>query len=155
MSKLFFQPYILNFTTRKCDKSLEFKSIHETVSYERNKKYLQITDDRTRGTSSSISSFQWVCIATFTQIVNILMDNQTTANYASWTNQWDQTVRKYCLGYSRWISFDISQISNVTNFIIRSTVVELNFEIKLITGYFVRYIRKVILPCRDYNERQD
>lgn len=64
-------------------------------------------------------------MATFAQIVNILMDNNATAENASRTDQTDQIIRKNGLAISVCISSDITQIANVSDFVGGSTMIKL------------------------------
>ncbi len=95
-------------------------------------------------------------MTTSAQIVNILMNDHSSTNNIPSTGQCDRVVRKYYIAVSIRIAKNISQITNMPYLILRTGVLELVIQIKILSfRCLFLVIFKAFLRWTDYNERRD
>lgn len=81
------------------------------------------TNDTTGRSASGVTSLQRVWVATLTQVIGAVMDNNRSADNGVLTEQLDERVLLGSLGNTRGVSGDVTQVTDVSGVVFWSTVV--------------------------------
>jgi hypothetical protein len=80
------------------------------------------TNNTTSRSGTSVTSLERLLAVTLAKVVSTSVDNNGSANDAVRANQLDKRVSDGALGIALGVSLDVSEITNVTGLVRRSTV---------------------------------